>query len=33
MPSSVGMVSFGSPFVKNGIIANSHGAIVSDKCT
>ena len=31
VPTTIGSVSFGSPFVKSGLIANSKGAIVSDK--
>lgn len=33
VPSDIGTVSFGSPFVKSGIIANSRGIVVSDKCS
>lgn len=31
--SDIGTVNFGSPFVKSGVIANSHGLIVSDACS
>lgn len=31
--SDIGTVNFGSPFVKSGIIANSHGLIVSEACS
>ncbi|MBI2970876.1 MAG: translation initiation factor IF-6 [Candidatus Aenigmarchaeota archaeon] len=29
----IGTVSFGSPYVRSGIIANSHGVIVSNRCS
>jgi translation initiation factor 6 len=31
VPVTIGSVSFGSPFVKSGLIVNKNGAVVSDK--
>ncbi len=33
VPLGIGTVSFGSPFVKSGMIANKNGAAVSEKCS
>lgn len=33
VPVAAGTVSFGSPLVRSGLIANSHGAVISEACS
>ena len=31
--STPGTVNFGSPYVRSGVFANSHGMVIGDRCT